>query len=42
MKNKRGQAGAIFIIIIPIIFIALAFIYDNVMIIIAKIIIIIQ
>ena len=36
MKNKRGQAGAIFIIIIPIIFIALAFIYDNVMIIIAN------
>ena len=36
MKNKRGQAGAIFIIIIPIIFIVLAFIYDNVMIIIAN------
>lgn len=36
MKNNHGQSGALFIIIIPIIFIVLAFIYDNVMIIITN------
>ncbi len=36
MRNNRGQSGALFIVLIPIIFIVLAFVYDNVMIIIAN------
>lgn len=31
MKNNKGQSGSIFIILVPIIFIVLAFIYDSAM-----------
>lgn len=31
MENSKGQSGAIFIILIPIVFIILAFVYDSAM-----------